>query len=87
MEILLDGFILNCRSLPEKNLSLVVATACHDQHISLPRKVVELVFNVDELHSTDWEDMQSARKVCISVDPVAIVIRQSRSVKHFGVAA
>jgi hypothetical protein len=50
-----------CRSLPQEEIQLTVSRANLDEHIRMmnihvTRKFAELVFNLDEFGSADWED-------------------------------
>jgi hypothetical protein len=62
-----------CRSLPQEDARLIIPRAYLEAHIALMRTHVtgrfsEIVFNLDELGSSDWED-RKPRKV---LAPVAV---------------
>jgi hypothetical protein len=62
-----------CRSLPQEETRMAVPRAYLDEHINvlkthLAEKVAELVFDLDELGSSDWED----RKVKKIIAPSAV---------------
>jgi hypothetical protein len=57
-----------CRSLPREDLQMAVPRACLEEHIRvlethIPGKLAELVFNLDELGSADWEDPKAKRVI------------------------
>jgi hypothetical protein len=63
--------IQTCRSLPQEDTRLTIARWQLEEHINtfkvhLTEKCSELVFNLDELDSADWED-RKVTKVILSV--------------------
>jgi hypothetical protein len=69
------GELKICRSLPQEDLRLVIPRAYLEDHIRLMRehitgKFSELVFNLDEVGSSDWED-RKPRKVIAPLDVAA----------------
>lgn len=82
-----------CRSLPQEDSRLLVPRAYLEQHIDNMKMIVqgkfsELVFNLDEVGSSDWED-QKPKKVIVpySVKDEDVYHSVTRRYKHLTLLA